>query len=126
MDAFVNDENFVWAVVMAGSGRFLGRVKGDKGSVLEDIGKGAPIRLDNACELPFPAQLGPQGYMKIPVAVPIDLTVDAVPIYLSRVSTIYFIHDMSKEDQGLLLKIRNNLDENLKRQRAERSGIVLG
>lgn len=126
------DEKFddrLWAVVTAGNTRYLGVVGKDdatsQASVLEDIESGNTVLLTDGCELPLPAQLTPQGFARIPLAVPIDLTLDSVPIHLSRVSSIYFIADLSKDDQQTLLKIRAACLNSVKEQKAARAGLVL-
>lgn len=119
----------IWAVVVAGTHRYFGQLAVDKQDALHYVQENEPLKMNPAMELPIPAQLTPRGFVRLPVMTPIDLAFNAMPIYLTQVSAIYFLDDIAPQDKRTLLKLYSDVTASMKEQAqqaaAQDSGIVL-
>lgn len=120
-----------WAVVVAGSNKWIGRFNDKRYDVVQSWARGNLLTLDNALDfismtLPMRNRDGSlAGIGRDPVVMPLDFTTHPMRL-LVKADAIYFFEDMQKEDQETYKQFVEAANDQMVKSRASRAGLLLG
>lgn len=116
----------VWAIVISGPARFIGRAKDyDKSSqLIVAMERRETVRLDPVFDYHLQLQLGPNGAAKIPVITPLDMIEEPCPLYVVPNALILF-EDMQAEDRKRYESFVDSAMQDIRTRKLKRAGIEL-